>query len=153
MAFWQNYKGCQNESSSLLLSHQVKICSMATMTMLANMVLGPQSVALLLRTLVLGCTGTELVTFSWSHAPFSKGRQKMVVTHVTCDREAALHLWDHQLYGPEVGFSSTWSLEDGFMPDGCLWSSSPTASFDYIWAVPSYKGIFFFLSFLSWQVP
>lgn len=27
----------------------------------------------------------------------------MVVTHITRDRKAALHLWDHQLYVPEVG--------------------------------------------------
>lgn len=36
------------------------------------------------------------------------------------------------------------SPKDGFVPDGTLWSSLPTASINYIWAVLSYKKKIFF---------
>lgn len=98
------------------------------MSVLANTVLA-LSMVLLLRTLVLRCTGTELVT-----------RPPIGVVPLSqrggCEDVDVRHFWQESCIAslgspagrPWGGLSSPWqrgSLKDGSMPDGTPWSSSP----------------------------
>lgn len=158
MAFWQNSKGWQNSSSLLLLSHQVKICSMATTSMLANMLLGLQ------RGTPAQDTGARVYRDRMSHwqglwlesCLSQRGSSEDVGDTVTPYRKAALHLWDHQLNVLD-GVSLHPS---GRQPEGWVhawWNSlvffPPLLQSTIFGLFLLVKRNLSFLSFLSWQVP
>lgn len=155
--FLAKLKGWQNSSSFLLLSHQVKICSMATVSMLANMLLGLQhgtpaqdTCARVYRDRMSHGKASD-----WCPASLQGAASEDVGDIVTPYRKAALHLWDHQLNVLD-GISL---YPSGRQPEGwvhawwnCLVFFPPllqSTTFDLFLV----KRNLSFPSFLSWQVP
>lgn len=149
MAFWQNYKGWENESSFFPLSHRVKIRSMATMAMFADVVLGSQRGA----PAQDWCWGYRGRTGPWwclhlEFCPFLKGTAlKMLVTLSLPPGKL------HCIFGTTSWTPSRWGCPPALRvtaqrTGSCLMELSgllsPTASINRIWAVPSYKKTIFF---------
>lgn len=112
--------------------------------MLSNLVLGPQG------STPAQDTGARVYwdrtvpgkAFGWILSLSQRGSCEDVGDTVTSYRKAA---WlESPAVHPRGGDLPSPSLKDGFVPDGTLWSSFPTASINYIWAVLSYKKKIFF---------
>lgn len=107
--------------------------------MLSNLVLGPQG------STPAQDTGARVYwdgavpgkAFAWILPLSQRGSSEDVGDTVTPYRKAAL--LGSPAVPPRGGDVPSPSLKDGFVPDGTLWSSFPTASINYIWAVLSYK--------------